>query len=216
MKIIVASTNQAKIHRLQKLCPDDVELLPLSHYFDGAEASENLGSAPYISAEKALQYLEKIGENYPLLTQDDTLFISSLNEQDQPGRSIKQPVISKFGTFNTKNAVEYYTKIAARHGGSIPIEFRYGHTLVSRHTYGDGRNGFVSFTAESTLKGMLVDRAKNLNDFTDYFLAAIMTCEIAGEQKYYSELTDDELVTVDADIAHSLHALLKMHRSITE
>lgn len=208
MKIVVGTTNQSKIMRLQKLLHTDIDLIPINNLFHGEEAPENLSSADFIAAEKALYYLDKIDKKYPVLTQDDTLFLHDIKDSEQPGRSIKAPVIKKYGEFNTENAVRYYTELAAKHGGSIPIEFRYGHSLAFASNLSDNKPGIFSFTAQSTLKGILVTTPKNLDKFQDYFLAAIMVCEVAGKQKYYSELTDDELVCIDNDIKKSLHLLL--------
>ena len=205
MNIIFATTNSNKTRRVQNLLPS-TQMLSLSDFEAVEDPPEVLSSGISIAAEKSLYYLDKLklDTNHCVLSQDDTIFFKNVEDQDQPGTSIKAPVVEKYGHFSDENAVEYYAALANKYGGSIDFEFRYGHCVAKNSLNNEGRKYINLLSSSSVLKGRLVPETKNLNSCPGYFLAAMILVEVAGEEKYYSELDEKELVIVDADLKYSI------------
>ena len=209
MNIIFATTNVNKVKRIKNLLPN-TPLLSLSDFNTVKDPPEVLSSALSIAAEKSLYYLDqlKIDTDHCALSQDDTIYFKNVDEEDQPYTSIKAPVIKKYGDFTDDNAVKYYADLANKYGGSIDFEFRYGHSIAKKSLNDAGRECLNLVSASSVLKGRLIPEAKNLDSYPGYFLAAMILVEVDGKEKYYSELTEEELVAVDKDLQQSIKWIL--------
>ena len=167
-----------------------------------SEPEETGKDALDISIAKARHYWNFLKEKMPVLTQDDTLKLE-VKDEDNPGAHTKEPVIKKYGEFTDGNAISYYTDMAKKYGGIIPMYFEYGHTLC----FVD--NGELMLSArKSKLVGRIVTEARENESTKGYFLAAIMQVNVEDKWIYYSELTPDELVKADFGIAESLKRLL--------
>lgn len=198
-KVLFATTNQQKILRLRKLT--DVELISLSDLtYDIPEPEEVGQDGLDIVILKARHYWGNLKNKMPVLTQDDTLKLE-VNPEDDPGNHIKKPVVEKYGEFNDKNAIAYYTDLAKKYGGEIKMFFEYGHALC----FSDGEETIIG--RKSRLYGKLVTEPRENDSTKGYFLAAIMKVQIGKEWKYYSELTPEELVKADSGIAETLQKL---------
>jgi len=200
-KILFATTNKQKAKILSLLTP--VKLLSLADLPYSILEPEEIGNdALDISITKARHYWNFLKEKMPVLSQDDTLELE-VDEKDNPGNHIKDPVVKKYGEFTDKNAIQYYTELAQKYGGTIPMYFKYGHTLCF-----EDKGEIMLKARTSKLVGRIVTKAKENESTNGYFLSAIMQVKIDNGWKYYSELTQDELVRVDSGIAGSLKELL--------
>jgi len=200
-QVLFATTNKQKVRRLGLLTP--VKLISLAELpYQIPEPEETGKDALDISIAKARHYWSSLKDKIPVLTQDDTLKLQ-VNDEDNPGAHIKEPVVKKYGEFTDENAISYYTDMAKKYGGIIPIHFEYGHTLCFED---DGE--LMVCARNSKLVGRIVTEAEENDSTKGYFLSAIMQVKIDNSWKYYSELTPDELVKADFGIAESLKKLL--------
>jgi hypothetical protein len=200
-KVLFATTNQQKIKRLSLLTK--VKLISLDDLEYKIDAPEEVGEdALTISIAKARYYYSHLKEKMPVLTQDDTLKLE-VRPEDDPKNHIKESVVKKYGEFTDQDALEYYTDMAKRYGGSIPMYFEYGHALC----FDDGEESVKA--RKSSLVCRLVAEPHENESTKGYFLSAITQVEINNEWKYYSELNPGELIIIDFGIKDSLEKLLQ-------
>lgn len=198
-KVLFATTNPQKVIRLRNLTK--VKLMSLTDLpYEISEPEEEGSDALDIAILKARHYWGHLEDKMPVLTQDDTLKLE-VNPEDDPGNHIKKPVIEKYGEFNDKNAITYYTELAKKYGGEIPIFFEYGHALC----FSDGEETIIG--RKSRLYGKLVTEPLENETTKGYFLSAIMQVQIGKEWKYYSELSPEELIIADSGISETLQKL---------
>lgn len=202
MNILFATTNQNKVNRIKKLFSDtDLDLSSLTNLDYKIDEPEETGKDGVENAIiKAKYYFEKLVVKVPVLTQDDTLFLSELSEEDNPKKDIKLPVIKKYGQFTDENAYNYYSDLIKKYGKEyLELEFRYGHAICS--------DGFVEGSS-SVLAGRLYTEV-NSTRTPGYFLSDMMKVNVGGVWKYYSDLSEDELVEQDKDIKRSINGLIE-------
>lgn len=199
-KFLFATTNQQKVKRLNFLTK--IKFISLSDLKYKIKKLDEFGKdALDISILKARYYYSSIKEKMPVLTQDDTLRLQ-VKPEDSPGNHIKIPVIEKYGKFTDETAIKYYTSLAKKYGGTIPMYFEYGHALC----FSDGEECIRA--RKSRLEGRLVDLPQKNKSTKGYFLSAIVQVKIKNGWKYYSELTPKDLITIDSGISESLKKLL--------
>ena len=199
-QILFATTNKQKIGRLSLLT--SVKLVSLTDLSYRIPEPEETGKdALDISIVKARYYWSFLRKKIPVLTQDDSLKLE-VKPKDDPGSHIKNPVIEKYGEFTDKNAIFYYTNLARKYGGVIPMYFEYGHALC----FNDGE--LTVKARKSKLVGRIVVKPKENDSTIGYFLSAIMQVKINDKWKYYSELSQKETIVVDSGISESLKKLL--------
>ena len=184
--IFFATTNSAKVTRIKNLFKDaKFRILTLKDLgYSIVEPEETQNSCVKIAEAKAKHYWDQLIDKYPVLTQDDTIKFYDVDEKDQPGLSIKSPVIKKYGKFSEESAIQFYTDLASKYGGEIKMSFNYGHAIY------DGKVLKGSF---SKVDCKLVNKvSKKL--VRDYFLSSIVQVHINGTWKYYSELNSEEVI----------------------
>lgn len=208
-KIIVATTNANKVQRIKKMLKGlDYEILSLRDIKkDIPEPEEKANTPEGIAIEKALHYVEYFSNDTIVLTQDDTIKLEGLREEDDPKLSIKAPVRNKYGEFTDELAATYYSQLATKYGGTIPMTFNYGHAVAIKTKA--NRNIIKVIGASSKLKVRLVDRIHKLETVPGYFLAALMEANINGEWIPYNDLNDKILVELDKDLYDSITYLLE-------
>jgi len=201
MEILFASSNTAKIERIKKLIHyKNMRVLSLSDLeIKLAEPEETGKDAVENSKIKAAYYYKKTGKKYPVLAQDDTMNLFGIDPTEDPGVSIKQPVLKEFGDFNDTNAYKYYGNLAAKYGGKIELQFNYGHALAFAEKV---------IALPSKLKGILVAEVSKQRT-PGYFLADMVKVKINGEWRYYNSLSDCEILLRDSDLAQSINSLLR-------
>lgn len=208
-EIIIGTTNKNKIKRIKLLFKDEKyimkDLTCLGN--DIAEPIES-GSNPIdISIDKAMYYVNYCNEDQIILTQDDTLVFEGVTEKDNPGMHIKEPVEKKYGKFTDELAAEYYTDLAKKYGGQIPITFIYGHSVAMINN--KERKTKIIFSAESKLKARIIDKVYKLETVPGYFLSALMQVELDGKWVNYNDLNEEDLIKLDNDLYKSISMLLE-------
>ena len=209
-KIVVATTNQNKVNRMKALLKNlDYEIVSLSDVsIEKVDEPKEIGLTPTdIAIEKALHYLKYLPNDTIVLSQDDTLVMEGINEEDNPGMHIKKPVIERYGNFTDEFAAEYYKSLAEKYGGSIPIIFKYGHAIAIKTT--GERTVTKVVSAESILKLKLVNKIYKLEITSGFFLAALLEAKVNGKWVHYNDLDENTLVELDSDLFKSICTLLK-------
>lgn len=201
MNLLFATTNQNKVNRIKKLFKETgLDLISLTDLDYKINEPEETGKDEVENAIiKAKYYFEKLKIKVPVLTQDDTLFLSELSEEDNPKKDIKLPVIKKYGQFTDDNAYNYYSDLIKKYGKEyLELEFRYGHAICE--------SGFLE-GSNSILSGRLYAQISSTRT-PGYFLSDMMKVNIGGVWKYYSDLNEDELIEQDRDIKRSINNLI--------
>lgn len=208
-KILVATTNHNKVGRIKNLLSEfSVEIVSLDDLHVTAPEPDETGlNCVSIAAQKALAYLDYVDEDTIVLAQDDTIKFDGVDETDNPGTAIKEPVKVQYGSFTDSNAIKFYTDLAKKYGGSVPMTFLYGHAVAYKEN--DDRNLIQVQAGESSLHAKLVDTAHKQESVPGYFLAAIMKINIGGAWKYYTDLSETETIKSDSDLKDSILALLE-------
>jgi inosine/xanthosine triphosphate pyrophosphatase family protein len=207
--IVLATTNHNKVKRLKNLLKKlDIEVIPLNDIKQiTEEPQETANTCGGIAIEKALYYVSRLPKNTIILTQDDTISFSGIDEIDNPGVHIKEPVIKKHGEFTDEKAAEYYVDLANKYGGSIPMTFHYGHALAIAN---DGERNFTKIVAsESKLETRLVNHINKLETIPGYFLGAITQVKVDNEWIFWNDLTDEQLIKADIDLYNSISKLVQ-------
>lgn len=187
-KILIATTNHNKVSRIKRLLADvPAEIISLADLpTELPEPAETAGSGVEIAAQKALGYVQYVDEGTIVLTQDDTISFEGVASEDNPGAFIKEPVRLKYGDFTDDNAIKYYTDLAKKYGGTIPMTFRYGHAIAYKTKTDRQRIKIVASSSE--LPARLVSTPRKPELVPGYFLSSIMQLNINGEWIYYTEL----------------------------
>lgn len=208
-QLLIATTNQNKVSRIKALFPHfPLPIISLSDLdVEIPEPEETALSCVGIAMQKAVAYLDYVEDGTIVLTQDDTIVFSGVEPADNPGPAIKLPVKMQYGEFSDKLAVEYYTTLAKKYGGSIPMTFHYGHAIAVS-TKGKRPSSKV-FAAESMLISRLVDSAHKLETVPGYFLAAVMQVKINNQWLNYTDLDSKDLIKLDEDLKSSIDSLLQ-------
>lgn len=208
-KLLIATTNHNKVSRIKRLLVDvPVEIISLNDLSKQIpEPAETAGSGVEIAAQKALGYVEYVDDDLIVLTQDDTIAFEGVDDEDNPGPFIKEPVKSKYGEFTDEYALQYYTDLAKKYGGTVPMVFRYGHAIAYK-TKAD-RKRVTIIASSSELHARLVDTPHKPELAVGYFLSAIMQLEIDGEWTYNTELSEELQTKADEDLKISILSLLE-------
>jgi len=201
MDILFTTTNQNKVNRIRKLIKNtDINLISLADLdYKIEEPEENGRDGVENAIIKAKYYYEKLKIKMPVLTQDDTLFLSRVTEEDNPKKDVKLPVVKKYGQFTDEFAYQYYSNLIKKYNPEyLDMEFKYGHAIC-------GENFLEG--SESSLPGRLYAQI-NTTRTPGYFLADMMKVNIDGKWKYYSGLNEEELIQQDSDIKRSIKNIL--------
>ncbi len=208
-KIVIATTNKNKIERIKNLLRnEDYEILSLFDVIDNSikEPSEIFETGLDNSIIKSTYYVDYVPEGVIVLSQDDTIELIGISKEDDPQGHIKEPVVKKYGEFTDLNAVNYYKDLANKYGGSILMNFRYGHSVAIKKSGNKTYKKVLGKT--SVLKSRLVNEIYKLDKRPGYFLASLMEVEINGKWVKYNDLDDSELVLLDADLYDSIITML--------
>lgn len=209
-KLVIATTNKNKVDRIKKILKNtNFDIVSLSDMVKEniAEPEENANNGIDNSIEKAIYYANYLPENTIVLAQDDTIELIGVVEEDEPKGHIKRPVIQKYGEFTDELAAQYYSDLAGKYGGTIPMVFKYGHAVAILTNEDRLRKKVVS--AESKLEVRLVNKIHKLEKRPGYFLAALMEAKINNEWVPYNDLDDEQIIKLDIDLQDSIVSLLK-------
>lgn len=208
MDILFATTNQNKINRIRRFIKDtNINLLFLSDLDYKIEEPEENGKDGVENAIiKAKYYYQNLKVKMPVLSQDDTLFLSNVSEEDNPKKDIKLPVIKKYGQLTDEFAYKYYSELVKKYNKKfLDLEFRYGHAICWKNLL-EG--------SSSILTGRLYAQISSTRT-PGYFFTDMTKVNVNGTWKYFSELNENELIEQDKDIKRSINILFnKLSSSI--
>ncbi len=208
-KLVVVTTNKNKVERMQRLLKEEpYEMVAL-----GDVVNEKIENPDEIFENgldnaiiKSTYYVDYVEEGTLVLSEDDTIEFVGINEEDDPKGHIKRPVVKKYGSFTDENAANYYKDLAAKYGGSIPMNFRYGHSIAFKTS--DSKKFKKVLAKSSTLESRLVNEIYKLEKRPGYFLASLMEVLVDGKWVKYNDLSDAELVKLDYDLYDSIKYML--------
>lgn len=132
-KLVIATTNKNKIDRIKKILKEqNFDIVSFSDIIkDNIEEPLEYAETGLDNAlEKAIYYVNYLKKNTLVITQDDTIELIGVEEQDEPKGHIKKPVVDKYGEFTDELAAKYYSDLANKYGGTIPMVFKYGHAVA--------------------------------------------------------------------------------------
>ena len=208
-KLVVVTTNKNKVERMQRLLKGEpYEIVALGDVVNEKieEPDEIFENGLDNAIIKSTYYVDYVKEGTLVLSEDDTIEFVGINEEDDPKGHIKGPVVKKYGSFTDENAANYYKDLAAKYGGSIPMNFRYGHSIAIKTS--DNKNFKKVLAKSSTLESRLVNEVYKLEKRPGYFLAALMEVLVDGKWVKYNDLSDAELVKLDYDLYDSIKYML--------
>ena len=209
-KIVVATTNKNKVDRIKNLLKNDnYKIFSLSDLIDNnvKEPDEIFETGLDNSIIKSTYYVDYVQEGTIVLSQDDTIELVGISEEDDPKGHIKGPVLAKYGEFTDEIAANYYKDLANKYGGFIPMNFRYGHSVAIKKIDNKTHKKVLGMT--SILKTRLVNEIYKLDKRPGYFLSALIEVEIDGKWVKYNDLDDNEIISLDSDLYDSIITMLK-------
>lgn len=137
MKILIATTNPAKIDRYIRYFGDldsELEIFSLNDLDPQRLIVEPVESGIDEIANsvlKAKYYQAKLSFDGLVFAEDSGMILHGVDEIDNPRKDIKKPVIQKFGEITPENLVKYYSELATKYGGKIQQEWVFGYTLLN-------------------------------------------------------------------------------------
>lgn len=209
-KLVIATTNKNKVERIKNILKTtNMDVVSLSDMVkeNVGEPEETANNGLDNALQKAIYYVNYLPKNTLVLAQDDTIELVGVDEEDEPKGHIKKPVIDKYGEFTDELAAKYYSDLATKYGGTIPMVFRYGHAVAVISNEDRLRKRVLS--AESTLEVRLVNKIHKLDKRPGYFLAALMEAKINNKWIPYNDLDDEQIIKLDIDLKDSIISLLK-------
>ena len=210
-EIIVATTNNNKVKRIKRLLKNlDYKVLSLEDMGlkNIPEPPENASTPIDIAIEKAIYYSNYLPENKIILSQDETILLEGIKEEDDPKMHIKKPVINKYGSFTDEFAAEYYKDLANKYGGIIPMKFKYGIAVVKK----EKNNNKISkkvFAKEALLSVRLTNQIHKLEKSPGYFFEALIEANVNNNWLRYNDLSEEILTDLDNDLYIAIIMLLK-------
>ena len=189
-EIIVATTNNNKVKRIKRLLKNlDYKVLSLEDMGlkDISEPLENATTPIDIAIEKAIYYSNYLPENKIILSQDETILLEGIKEEDDPKMHIKKPVINK---------------------GIIPMKFKYGIAVVKK----EKNNNKISkkvFAKEAFLSARLTNQIHKLEKSPGYFFEALIEANVNNNWLRYNDLSEEILTDLDNDLYSAIIMLLK-------
>ena len=209
-KLVIATTNKNKVEKIKNILKEtNFEVVSISDIikYDIKEPLETAENGVDNAIEKAIYYVNYFPRDTIVLAQDDTIELIGVDLEDDPKGHIKRPVVDKYGEFTDENAAKYYSDLAKKYGGSIPMNFKYGHAVALTSTTDRYRKKVLS--AESKLEARLVDKIYKLEKRPGYFLSALIEVKVNNEWVPYNDLSDEKLIDLDIDLKKSIISLLK-------
>lgn len=177
MKVLFATTNQAKVGKYKKALEEKgIELITikdLDFKLDIEESGKNAIENAYI---KAKTYYD--ATKIPTIGMDNCLFIEELPEEKQPGTHVRR-VNGK--ELSDEEMIKYYTDLVKEYGGKLTAKWVYGMVICDgqeRKEYSWSKNDFY-----------LIDKPCNKRN-PGYPLDSISV--MPENNQYWLELTEEQ------------------------
>lgn len=178
MKVLFATTNEAKVRKYRKKLEEKgIELITIRDLDfkidieeDGKDAIENA----YI---KAKAYYD--ATSIPTIGMDNNLFIEELPYEKQPGNHVRR-VNGK--ELTDEEMIAYYTKLVKEYGGKLTAKWVFGMVIcndngIKKCSWVKDNFYFVEQPCEKRNPGYPLDSISVIPEFNQYFL------ELTNEDK---------------------------------
>ena len=188
MKILFATTNQAKVNKYAiPLKEKGIELLTIKDLDINIKVEENGKDAIENAIIKAKAYYE--ATNITTIGMDNNLFIEELPEEKQPGTHVRR-VNGK--ELNDEEMISHYTNLVKENGGRLTVKWIYGMAIcngkgVKTHTWSKEHFYFIDKPSHKRNPGYPLDSISLVPEFNKYLVE--LTDE---EKKSYKEQKSTE------------------------
>ncbi len=196
-KILFATGNPTKAKRFSVgLLKNDIEVLSLKDLNVEIDVEENGSSAIENALIKARACYEKT--KMPVIGMDDTLYLDGVPEDKQPGMFVRR-VNGK--VLNDEEMIEHYTNLVKEYGvdGKLFCKWIYGMAVIDEKgkesTYTWCKDNFYMVDTKSEK----INPGYPLNSISKY----------KGLDKYFTEVTDEDLETVKVSEDHVVDFIAK-------
>jgi 8-oxo-dGTP diphosphatase len=197
MKLLYATSNNGKVYNMKRRLKDlPIEIVTPKDLGIMLEIEEDGKTTVENALKKARAYYEHT--QMPTIAGDSAMYIDGLPEEEQPGLHIR-----RIGgrELSEEEEIAYYSGLIAGLGGSREAWFTTGVALITE-------NGSDSREIEEN-RFMLVSERDTLHQWKGNPLDVIridMRC-----RKYYSEMTDEEIMGIGYKFDVELVEFLKRH-----
>jgi 8-oxo-dGTP diphosphatase len=196
-KILFATGNPTKAKRFSVgLLKNDIEVLSLKDLNVEIDVEENGSSAIENALIKARACYEKT--KMPVIGMDDTLYLDGVPEDKHPGMFVRR-VNGK--VLNDEEMIEHYTNLVKEYGvdGKLFCKWIYGMAVIDEKgkesTYTWCKDNFYMVDTKSEK----INPGYPLNSISKY----------KGLDKYFTEVTDEDLETVKVSEDHVVDFIAK-------
>ena len=196
-KILFATGNPTKAKRFSVgLLKNDIEVLSLKDLNVEIDVEENGSSAIENALIKARACYEKT--KMPVIGMDDTLYLDGVPEDKQPGMFVRRV---KGKVLNDEEMIEHYTNLVKEYGvdGKLFCKWIYGMAVIDEKgkesTYTWCKDNFYMVDTKSEK----INPGYPLNSISKY----------KGLDKYFTEVTDEDLETVKVSEEHVVDFIAK-------
>ena len=171
MKVLFATTNEAKVEKYRKALEEKgIELITVKDLDFKLEIEENGKDAIENAYIKAKAYYDVT--LIPTIGMDNNLFIEELPDEKQPGNHVRR-VNGK--ELTDEEMIEYYTKLVKENGGKLTAKWIFGmvicnHNGIKKCSWVKDNFYFVDKPCEKRIQGYPLDSISVIPEFNQYFL----------------------------------------------
>ncbi len=191
MKVLFATTNQAKVKKYKKALEENgIELITINDLDFKLNINENGKNAIENAYIKAKSYYE--ATNITTIGMDNNLFIDELPEEKQPGTYVRR-INGK--ELNDDEMIEYYTNLVKEYGGKLTAKWVYGMVIYNgkqhkEFSWNKGNFYFVDKPCERRNPGYPLDSISIMPECNKYFVDLTDEDRNKNKQNY----TEDEVI----------------------
>ncbi len=182
MKVLFATTNQAKVLKYKKVLEENgIELITIKDLNFKLDIEENGKNAIENAYIKAKAYWD--ATHIPTIGMDDNLFIEELPDDRQPGTYVRR-VNGK--ELTDDEMIMHYTNLVKEYGGRLTAKWIYGMVICSDNgskefSWSKDHFYFIDKPSEKRNSGYPLDSISIIPEF----------------DKYLVELTEEEKITLN-------------------
>ena len=171
MKVLFATTNQAKIRKyVKKLQEKNIEVLTLKDLNINIDVDENGQNSLENAKIKARAYYE--ASNITTICMDCSLFIEGIPKEKQPGTHVRRVNGKKL---TDDEAIEYYINLVKEYGGKLKAKWVYGMVIyngesLKQITWNKSEFYFVDKPSEKRNPGYPLDSISIMPNCNKYFV----------------------------------------------
>ena len=187
MKVLFATTNQAKVNRYQEqLKRNGIDLITLKDLEFKLDIDENGKDALENALIKAKTYYEKL--HIPTIGMDDNLYIEELPKEKQPGTHVKR-INGK--ELNDDEIIKYYTNLVKQYGKKLTVKWVFGMVIINndkiyKYTWNSDIFNSVDTPCENRTKGYPLNSITIIPKYNKYL------AELSKKEKMeYDSLKDN-------------------------